>query len=422
MNRPLQKISDITTAISENSAKGSSNSEDTRVRSVFYYTPTNPKKKWEPWDASLIDHEGKSINAIIWISSYPISDIERADPMWYTKSGIAYIEGFGKTFRGDPQIQIKKLTFIGPDAPDYYELCELFTGHLQVLYKEKKNKKVVELERIIENEVNDPYYKKLLQLMFDDDMKSRFKEATAASSMHHDYPGGLLVHTLSVAKKCKALASVSDKSINCDLLITAALLHDIAKVKEYKSFPSKERTYIGRILGHPYMGAEMIALKIQEIRNGIGVSDERFTDFPEGHEVQLKHCILSHHGMLEYGAAVKPMLLEAFYLHFADNMDAKEEFYRKNVWGKWNAKEPLESIGGFYNSLDDVYCYPTFDPIEDYKPQPNPLTLEMSANNYDIPFSQPSIQDVPPDTYYPDPFWDSNETSDDIFPDSSPFV
>ena len=98
------------------------------------------------------------------------------------------------------------------------------------------------------------------------------------------------------------------------LLLTAALFHDIGKVQELSAFPENDYTDDGQLLGHIVIGTMMVADRIKEIPG-----------FPAKTAAELKHCILAHHGELEYGSPKKPALLEALALNFADNTDAKME-------------------------------------------------------------------------------------------------
>jgi 3'-5' exoribonuclease len=141
-------------------------------------------------------------------------------------------------------------------------------------------------------------------------MKS-FAEHSAAKTVHHSFIGGLMEHTLSVARLCEYMAEAYPL-IKRDMLITAALLHDIGKTRELSSFPLNDYTDEGQLLGHIYMGAQMIHDMAQQIEG-----------FPEDLERQLVHCILAHHGELEYGSPKKPALVEAVALNLADNTDAR---------------------------------------------------------------------------------------------------
>ena len=102
--------------------------------------------------------------------------------------------------------------------------------------------------------------------------------------------------------------------LNRDLLLTAAIFHDIGKLRELSPFPENDYTDDGQLLGHIIIGTEMIADRIRTIPG-----------FPERLAAELKHCILAHHGELEYGSPKKPAILEALALNFADNADAKME-------------------------------------------------------------------------------------------------
>ncbi len=169
------------------------------------------------------------------------------------------------------------------------------------------------------NSVENEYLKKLLYSFFVDDeqIASRFKKNSAAKSIHHGFIGGLLEHSLSVTKMCDYMASAYDM-LNRDLLITAAMLHDIGKVKEISQFPENDYTDEGNLIGHIVIGSEMISVNASKIDG-----------FPEVLLNQLKHCILSHHGELEYGSPKKPCLIEAVALSMADNADAKLETMRE---------------------------------------------------------------------------------------------
>lgn len=105
---------------------------------------------------------------------------------------------------------------------------------------------------------------------------------------------------------------------NRDLLLTAAIFHDIGKLKELSTFPENDYTDAGQLLGHIMIGAEWVGDAIKSIDG-----------FPVVLANELKHCILAHHGELEFGSPKKPALVEALALSFADNIDAKMETFRE---------------------------------------------------------------------------------------------
>ena len=147
----------------------------------------------------------------------------------------------------------------------------------------------------------------------------KFKKHSAAKSIHHGFIGGLLEHSLSVAKLCEYIAA-NYSVVNHDLLVTAAICHDIGKVDEISDFPQNDYTDEGQLVGHIVMGTMMIADKIREIPG-----------FPAKLANELKHCILAHHGELEYGSPKKPALIEAMALAHADNMDAKLQTFTEII-------------------------------------------------------------------------------------------
>lgn len=178
--------------------------------------------------------------------------------------------------------------------------------------------------------VRDIYLHQLLEKIFTEDKEftERFKRHSAAKSIHHGFIGGLLQHTLAVTKLCDFYAA-QYPVLNRDLLLTAAICHDLGKVEELSEFPENDYTDEGQLVGHIVMCTIMLDQKMKEIQ-----------DFPVKLGNELKHCVLAHHGELEFGSPKKPALIEALALSFADNTDAKmqifiEELKNKDENGSW---------------------------------------------------------------------------------------
>ena len=167
------------------------------------------------------------------------------------------------------------------------------------------------------NKVENKYLKELLNSFFVEDTEfiNAFKKSSAAKTVHHGFVGGLLQHTLSVVKLCDYYCTAYER-LNKDLLITAAICHDIGKIKEISPFPQNDYTDAGQFLGHIVIGTEMVGEKIRHIQG-----------FPAILEGELKHCILAHHGEYEFGSPKKPAIMEAVALNFADNTDAKMQTF-----------------------------------------------------------------------------------------------
>ena len=163
--------------------------------------------------------------------------------------------------------------------------------------------------------IGEPHLRALAEAFFvkDQEFAKAFQFHSAAKSVHHSFVGGLLEHTLSVVKLCDYYIKAYPM-LNADLLYTAALCHDIGKLKELSEFPVNDYTDEGQLLGHISIGYEMVHEQILKIEG-----------FPQKLGNELKHCILAHHGELEYGSPKKPALMEAVALNMADNTDAKLE-------------------------------------------------------------------------------------------------
>ena len=180
-------------------------------------------------------------------------------------------------------------------------------------------------------EMKNPYLKKLCAGFFleDKEFEKRFKFHSAAKSVHHGYVGGLFEHTLSVTKLCNYYTQAYPM-LHKDLLLAAAMFHDVGKLQELSVFPENDYTDAGQLLGHIIIGEEWVGERIRTI-----------PDFPVKLANELKHCILAHHGELEYGSPKKPAIAEAIALSFADNTDAKMQ----------TMKEALASAEGNYGWL-----------------------------------------------------------------------
>ena len=206
-------------------------------------------------------------------------------------------------FQGQPQLNVKRARKAREGEYNPADYLPVSSKDIEVMYKELLG---------FVAKVKDPYLSKLLKSLFVEDVEfaKAFKFSSAAKTVHHGFVGGLLEHTLSVTKLCEYYVNYYPM-INADLLYTAAMCHDIGQVYELSPFPENDYTDEGQLLGHIMIGAEMVGDRIRDIPG-----------FPVKLGNELKHCILAHHGELEYGSPKKPALLEAVALNFADNTDA----------------------------------------------------------------------------------------------------
>ena len=256
-------------------------------------------KNGKPYENVILQDKTGCMDAKIWDpNSQGIDDFDVLD----------YIDVVGDvtTFAGALQVNIKRVRKACEgeyDPADYLPVSENSTddmyGKLLAYIKSVKN----------------TWLSQLLEKLFVEDVEfiKSFQNHSAAKTVHHGFVGGLLEHTLGVARLCDFYAATY-LLLNRDVLLAAALCHDIGKTKELSEFPLNDYTDDGQLLGHIMIGAEMIHDKIKEIPG-----------FPPVLESELKHCILAHHGELEFGSPKKPAMAEAVALNLADNTDARME-------------------------------------------------------------------------------------------------
>ena len=256
-------------------------------------------KTGKEYENVILQDKTGFLDAKIWEpGSMGIDDFEALD----------YVEVNGDLtmFNGQLQLSIKRARKVDAEYVDESNFLPCTDKDIDQM--------MLELLQFVAS-VQNQYYKQLLSKLFVENTEfvEAFKKHSAAKSVHHGFIGGLLEHTLAVTKLCDFYTSQYEV-LNRDLLITAAICHDIGKVYELSDFPTNDYTDVGQLLGHIVMGAEMI-----------GDIARQIPGFPKVQVNELKHCILAHHGELEYGSPKKPALVEALALNFADNTDAKME-------------------------------------------------------------------------------------------------
>ena len=275
---------------------------------------TATTKAGKSYYSLMLQDKSGSIDGKVWELNNAIDHFEAMD---YIRVD-AQVTSFNNTL----QLNIKRIRKAdeGEFEPRDYLPCS--DKDIDTMYKE--------LIGIVES-VKDEHLNKLLKMFFVDDESfiKKFKNHSAAKSIHHGFIGGLLEHSLSVARICIYIAD-NYPAVKRDLLVSAALLHDIGKVDEISNFPENDYTDEGQLIGHIVMGAMMVSEKIKTIEG-----------FPPVLANELKHCILSHHGELEFGSPKKPGLIEALAPAHADNLDAKLETFTELINANKGKKEWL---------------------------------------------------------------------------------
>ena len=251
----------------------------------------------KPYDNLVLQDKTGTLDGKVWDpNSGGIADYDEMD----------FIEVFGEvvSYNNSLQLNIKQLRKPYEDEYNVADYMPTSEKNVDSMYEEL-------LGYIAQ--VENKYLRQLLEYYFvhDETFVKTFKSHSAAKSVHHSFSGGLLEHTLSIVRLCEYYVK-SYPLLSKDLLYSAAIFHDIGKTKELSSFPENDYTDDGQLLGHIVMGVEMISEGVRNIEG-----------FPAVIASELKHCVIAHHGELEYGSPKKPALAEAVALHYADATDAK---------------------------------------------------------------------------------------------------
>ncbi len=260
-------------------------------------------KNGKPYENVILQDKTGTIDAKVWEPNNPgIGDYDALD----------YIEVYGEvnSFQGVLQVSVKRIRVCKEGEYDPGEYLPVSSKNMNDMYNELLG---------LVGSIEDPYLKKLLEAFFVEDKEfvKAFKNSSAAKTVHHGFVGGLLEHTLSVTRLCDYYCGAYP-ILKRDLLLTAAMCHDIGKTKEISPFPQNDYTDDGQLLGHIVMGSQMVAEKAALIEG-----------FPHVLLSQLQHCILAHHGKYEFGSPKIPALIEALALNYADDTDAKLETFKE---------------------------------------------------------------------------------------------
>lgn len=273
--------------------------EGERISTVYLcrHRTSAVTKNGKPYETILLQDKTGQIDGKIWDpQSGAIEDTEDLDYAEITAEVVI--------FNNQPQLNVKRIRKVREGEYDPADYVPVSERPLDEMYNEIM---------VLVESVTEPRLNALLRAFFaeDEEFIGKFRKSSAARSVHQAFVGGLMEHTINVTRICDYLSKRYVK-INRDLLITAALLHDIGKTEELSAFPQNDYTEAGNLMGHIVIGAMMIDRKAGLI-----------PDFPDLLKKELTHCILAHHGELEYGSPKTPALIEAVALNFADNTDAK---------------------------------------------------------------------------------------------------
>ncbi len=248
----------------------------------------------------LSDRSG-SIAARMWNAS-------ENDYRGFENGDYVRVEGCTQLFQGTIQLIATGIRKVSPN--------EVNPDDFMILDSKEIDGYVVKLGSLL-RKLRDPYLLNLAEcFLMDDEFMRKFSRAPAGVKNHHAYIGGLLEHVVNLMEVCLAVAPLYP-SINADLLLMGAFLHDMGKIDELTYERDFAYSDEGQLIGHLVMAIGILDRKLKEVERLSG------EPLPEELALRLKHMIVSHHGQYEYGSPKLPMTLEAVALHHLDNLDAK---------------------------------------------------------------------------------------------------
>ncbi len=286
-----------------------------RIEEILFlaeFSLKTTQKGKEYLDLVLSDRTGK-IPGKIWDKLDRVSEgIKKGD--------FVRVAGVVQEYRENLQIKVDSMTGIPRDQLKMEDFIESL--------EQEKIETYLKKFKVYIDEISDPYLKALLDSFFQDiQFQTSFIQHPAAQSIHHEYLGGLLEHTLTMLAIGRYLAKIY-KDIDNDLLAAGIILHDIGKMRELEADVTVEYTHQGRLLGHSIIGLEMIREKTRQIPG-----------FPAQLVQLLEHILISHHGTAEFGATKPPLFREAMLVHLIDTIDA-----RMKIMEKYLRKVPADEM------------------------------------------------------------------------------
>jgi 3'-5' exoribonuclease len=259
------------------------------------------KKTGEPYLSLHLSDRTGEIEAKMWDNVAEVMDT-------FDRDEFLKVKGVVQVYQNRTQFTIHKLRRLEEhevDFADYFPSSERDPEEM-----------FAELRRVV-NGFTNPHLRALVNSVLDDaPLAALFKMAPAAKTIHHAYRGGLLEHVLSLCHLSR-LTAAHYKTIDLDLLLTGAILHDIGKVEELSYARGFSYSSDGQLLGHIIMGLRLLHSKFATL-----------ADFPPKLRTLVEHMIVSHHGELEFGSPKVPIFAEALLLHHLDNLDSKMDAVR----------------------------------------------------------------------------------------------
>ena len=320
------------------------------------------KKSGEFYLSLLLADRTGELDAKMWDNVNEVLDhFERDD--------FVKVKGLVQVFHNRPQMTIHKLRRMDDSEIEFIDYFPSSRRDPDAMW--------AELRGLVDGIAN-PHLKALLEAMVsDEEIAARYRRAPAAKQIHHAFLGGLLEHVLSLCALARATAP-NYPHVDCDLLLTGMILHDIGKIYELNYERGFSYSNEGQLLGHIHIGVRMVTDKLRGL-----------PDFPPALRSLIEHMILSHHGELEYGSPKVPQFPEALLLHYLDDLDSKMECMRALI-------ENDRQVEGCFTSFHQVLSRSALkkDRFLRGKPEPPPRAPATAARAA-VPVAPPALATHP---------------------------
>ncbi len=268
---------------------------------LVHHKEVRQKKSGELYLSLLLGDRTGELDAKMWDNVAEVVDA-------FDRDDFVKVKGLIQVFHNRPQLTVHKMRRMDDSEIEFGDYFPSSRRDPAEMWKE--------LRQIVED-IRNPHLRALLEAMFDDEeIARRYRLAPAAKQIHHAFLGGLIEHVLSLCALAR-MTALHYPSVDVDLVLTGALLHDIGKIYELNYERGFSYSSEGQLLGHINIGLRMIADKLRGL-----------PDFPRELRMLVEHLILSHHGQLEFGSPKLPQFPEAMLLHYLDDMDSKMECMR----------------------------------------------------------------------------------------------
>lgn len=277
-----------------------------RVDDTFLVVEKNmaSSQKGNPYLALKLRDKTGDVDGRVWENAVALNNL-------FKKGDVVHIQSRAISYRNIIQLSISDIVYVDEsrvNPADYFPSSKKNTEEM-----------FTALMDVVESVETAPLKALLEEIFHDEAIAAAFKNAPAAKGFHHFYIGGLLEHTLSVIQLLEKVAA-HYREAHRDLIIAGGILHDIGKIRELSFSKMIDYTDEGRLIGHITLGVEIVNEKMALIE-----------DFPPQLAMELRHIMLSHHGVLEYGSPKRPKTLEALIVNFVDDLDAKVNAFQTSI-------------------------------------------------------------------------------------------